>query len=374
MAFIRQTAVAALAAAALVPAALGQPAGYPTAPPAMPSPTPPPIHLQQPTQQTQCNGGVCLPPGAVSAPGPTAYPPAVYNPWGYPSSMTPAYGALTGAANLVNAQGQYQIQNQQSRIIQTQADMSRIDYRNALIQQEQYEKGLQPTTTEMRQQQQWQQLQSARNNPPAPEIWSGDALNALFTALQGAERTGLRADPVPIDPGVLQHINLTTGQASGAGAGMLKNVTEIDWPFAMQAPPWLSRATTINMLAQKAVDEVKAKGRVSAATFGQLNDAVSAMDNAVASNQTLSPTDYIESKGFLDDLQNSIQSLRDPNVAMYLNGGFSAKGPTVADLVAQMTSQGLHFAPATQNDQPSYTVLYQAMLAYDYRLSQLAHR
>ena len=55
-------------------------------------------------------------------------------------------------------------------------------------------------------------------------------------------------------------------------------------------------------------------------------------------------------------------------------GGYAAKGPTVGDLVAQMTSEGLHFAPATQEDQPSYTVLYQALLAYDYRLAQLAHR
>ena len=44
----------------------------------------------------------------------------------------------------------------------------------------------------------------------------------------------------------------------------------------------------------------------------------------------------------------------------------------MADLVDQMTSQGLTFAPATQNDQTAYSVLYQALLNYDYRLSQLA--
>ena len=50
------------------------------------------------------------------------------------------------------------------------------------------------------------------------------------------------------------------------------------------------------------------------------------------------------------------------------------RGRRVADLVEQMTSQGLTFAPATQDDQPAYTVLYQALLNYDYRLSQLASR
>ena len=98
------------------------------------------------------------------------------------------------------------------------------------------------------------------------------------------------------------------------------------------------------------------------------------MDNTVASNQTLSPTDYIESKGFLDDLQSSIQSLRNPNVAKYLNGAYAAKGATVADLVQQMTTQGLHFAPATQDDQPAYSTLYQSLRTYDYRLAQLASR
>ena len=107
------------------------------------------------------------------------------------------------------------------------------------MDEQRYEQSLRPTTTELRQQEQWRKLQSARNNPTNPEIWSGDALNALFQALQGAERQGLRADPVPLDPDVLKHINLTTGQASGAGAGMLKNVTNLQWPFALQVPPFL---------------------------------------------------------------------------------------------------------------------------------------
>ncbi len=368
MVILRRTACVVLFAAVFgPPAAFGQPPpGYPL--------TPPPINVPQPPAQTQCAGGVCLPPAAISTPPPATYPPGVYSPFGYPSYQGAVGGALSGAANVISAQGQYQIANQQSRIVQTQADMSRIDYRRAILAEQKYEKDQQPTTLELRQQEQWQKLQSARNNPPSPEIWSGDALNALFTALQGAERQGLRADPVPLDPDVLQHINLTTGQASGAGAGMLKNITNLDWPFALQEAPFVSNTATINTLAQKAVDEVKANGRVTAATFQALNNAVQAMDNAVASNQTLSPTDWITSKSFLDDLVSSVQSLRDPNVAKYLGGAYTAKGPTVADLVDQMTSQGLHFAPATEADQPSYTVLYQSLLNYDYRLAQLASR
>ncbi len=367
MTCLRRAAPAAfLIAFILASAAKAQPPGYPNAPPH--------IYVPQPPATTSANGGAALPPSAMASPPPTAYPPAYYNPYGYPGYQGAVGGALTGTANVISAQGQYMNSAQQARLVQTQADMSRIDYRNALIQQQRYEQSLSPTTVELRQQQQWRNLQSARNNPPRADIWSGVALNALYTALQGADRSGLRADPVMIDPDVLSHVNLTTGQASGAGAGMLKNVTNLDWPFALQDAPYQDPATKIQALATQAVGEVRSNGRVTAATFNQLNMLVSNMDDAIGNDKSLSPTDYITSKTFVDNLQSSIQSFRDPNVAKYLNNAYAAKGPTVADLVSQMSSQGLTFAPATQADQPAYTVLYQAFLTYDYRLSQLASR
>ena len=365
MPYLRRAARAALLAAlAGPPAAFGQPPGYPL--------TPPPVRVPQPPAKTSANSGVATPPAADPTTVSMTYPPTVYNSCGYPMYLGPVGGALSGYANVIGAVGQFEIQNQQARIIQTQADMSRIDYRRGLIDEQRYEQALQPTTLELRQQEQWRKLQSARNNPTKSEIWSGDALNALLTALQGAERQGLSAKSVPLDPDVLKQINLTTGQA--AGAGMLKSVTNLDWPFALQDEPFKYSATKINGLTLKAVDEVKTTGRVSAATFNELDGAVAAMTEAVRTNKDLSSTDYIASKSFLDDLHVSVQSLRDPSVAKYLNGAYAAKGATVADLVQQMTSQGLQFAPATQDDRPSYTILYQALLAYDYRLAQLAAR
>jgi hypothetical protein len=366
MALFRFAALAAFLVAASVPVAFGQPTGYPDAPP--------PVYVPQPPSQMRTNAGVSLPPAGTAAPGAGAYPPPAYGAYGYPGYQGAVGGALSGAANVIGAQGQYNIQTQESRMLQTQADMSRLKYRNALIQQQRYEQAMQPTVLEMRERQQWQNLQSARNNPPNPQIWSGDALNAIFKAIQGADRQGLRAGPVPVDPEVLKAINLTTGQTSGAGAGMLKNITNLNWPFALQDAPYKDSSAKINALAIKAVDEVKADGRVTAQTFGQLSAAVNTLDNAVRVDQVLSPTDYIVSKGFVDDLKSSIQSFRNPNVASYLNGGIAAKGPTVADLVEQMTSQGLTFAPATQEDQPAYTILYQAMATYDYRLGQTSSR
>ncbi len=368
MAYIHCAARAVLVAAVFLPAAaFGQPPpGYPVAPP--------PVYAPQPPAQTSANAGAALPPSAVAAPPPPAYPPPAYSGYGYPAYQGRVGGALSGYADVVGATGQYYNSVQQARVTQTQADMSRIDYRQALIQEQRYEQSQRPTGLELRQQEQWKKLQSARNNPPNTQIWSGAPLNALLTALQGAERQGLQADPVPLDPDVLKQINLTTGQSSGAGAGMLKDMGNLNWPFALQVAPFVDAQAKVDALARKAVEEVKSTGRVAPATFVELNGAASALDNTVAKNQTLSPADYIISKGFVDDLCSSIQSLRDPNVAKYFDGAWTAKGPTVADLVRQMTTDGLHFAPATEAGQPAYNSLYQSLLTYDYRLSQLASR
>jgi len=46
----------------------------------------------------------------------------------------------------------------------------------------------------------------------------------------------------------------------------------------------------------------------------------------------------------------------------------------VAQLVDDMTRNGLKFAPANPGDEPAYTALYQSMLSYDMGLTQLVSR
>jgi hypothetical protein len=363
---IRRFVLAACVAVVGLPAAFGQPVGYPSAPP------PPPV--TQPPPQTSLSSGLSLPSSAALHTGPSTSPPVVYNPYGYPSYQGAVGGALSGAADVVNAQGQYLIQQQQSRMLQTQADSGRIGYRRQLLQEQRYEKSLEPTVQEVREREAWSQLQTARNNPTRPDIWSGAALNSLLVAMQGAEIQGLKADPVAITSDVLNHMNFTTGTASGAGAGMLKEFNNLQWPFALQLPPFQDGQTKISELAKRAVDEIKNDSRVTAATFTALNTAVNKLNDAVKANQTLSGSDWIESTTFLGQLQNSVQSLRNPDVAQYFNGQLTPQAGSVSELVQQMTAKGLRFAPAAQGDQPAYTTMQQLLRAYDYRLAQVASR
>jgi hypothetical protein len=288
--------------------------------------------------------------------------------------QTPANGYLTGQADMITANGQFLNSVQQARITQSQADVAQLGVRTAIIQQKQYEDSLIPTMAEKRQQEAYQALQTARNNPPKGEIWAGQSLNALMTAFKDADAKGLRAsDPVPLDPQVLAHINVTTGAVSTAGAGTLRNLTKFDWPFALKDPSFKKDRETIEALTRQAVEQLPS-GPVPADLFRKLSDAVDAMNTSVKNNKAMSSTDYIESRTYLDQLSSSIQVLRDPNAANYFNGKYVAKGATVAELVQDMASQGLSFAPATAGDEPYYTSLYQSLLAYDYRLHLTAAR
>ena len=275
---IRHFVLALWVAAAGLPAAFGQPVGYPLAPP--PSP------VTQPPPQTSLSSGLSLPSTSTLSTAPSTYPPAVYNPYGY-SYQGRLGGALSGAADVIGAQGEYLKQQQQSRMLQTQADSSRIGYRQQLLQEARYEKSITPSAQEMKEREAWNQLQTARNNPSQPDIWSGAALNSLLVALQGAAVQGLKADPVPLSAELLSHMNFTTGAASGAGAGMLKDFNNLQWPFALQLPPFQDSQKKISELANQAVREIKDAGRVTAETFTALNTAVNTMNTTVNANQTL---------------------------------------------------------------------------------------
>ena len=73
---------------------------------------------------------------------------------------------------------------------------------------------------------------------------------------------------------------------------------------------------------------------------------------------------YGADRRFLNELNDTITILQDPNVAKYVNQTWSAKGSTVADLTREMTRQGLKFAQATTGDQAAYVALHSGMVAY----------
>lgn len=61
-------------------------------------------------------------------------------------------------------------------------------------------------------------------------------------------------------------------------------------------------------------------------------------------------------------------------MARYFSPAWTPHGATVGELVQQMTSQGLRFAPCITGGEPAYTALHQALVTYTVSMNQVAAR
>jgi hypothetical protein len=340
-------------------------------PPPGPVPRTPPV--AQPTSGTQSDAGVAA---SLVRP-PIDYPPPVYppgySPYGVPYIESPAHGYLSGVADVTTANGEYLNQTQQARILQTQADSAKLDLRVRMIEQQRYLKSLEPTPEELRQKDIVNAINRSRNNPPPTEIWSGKALNDLLIAIQREQRGGLSGPNLPLDPQMLRHINLTTGTAP-AGAGMLKDLRRFQWPLPLLDDAFNDSRAQIEGLARQAADEA-ASAPVDPKLSRDLQKNINSMISTVKTKvDDFTPTQYTQSMRYLRELADSIKVLQDPNVSNYFTAKYSATGNSVAELLQGMADRGLVFAPAPSGDEPYYTVLYRALVTYDYGLRQLAAR
>jgi hypothetical protein len=81
---------------------------------------------------------------------------------------------------------------------------------------------------------------------------------------------------------------------------------------------------------------------------------------------TASSSSYIGGSRFLNQFEDAVRALEQPDVANHFNGVFRPKGvKTVAELVEHMNSHGLRFAPAVAGDESAYRALHSALAACD---------
>jgi hypothetical protein len=294
-----------------------------------------------------------------------------YGPGGYG-------GYMQGAANVTVANGQYQLTTQQARIVQQQADREALRTRRAALQERDYERAnwlrqIDPET--IRERNVERALRQAMFDPPQYEISSGDAPNTLLADLQNAESLGLRLPSVPLDPRMLANISVTTGVTT-EGVGMLKNLSHFDWPLVLRQGAFDTDRQQIQDLMRNAVAQVKGSGLtpdlVDAAKMAI--DTLEGKMGTEAQTQQVTPTQYIEGMRYLRELKSALRVLQDPDAVNYFNGKYQARGATVAELVQNMASQGLRFAPAGPGDDPYYSALYRALVTEEYRLRETGAR
>jgi hypothetical protein len=281
----------------------------------------------------------------------------------------PYAGYLRGVADVTNSQGRYLNQVQQARLLQTQADLSKLDLRRRLIDEAAMERKnwLNPEAERVK------DLNAAytraTREPPMTEVLSGASLNDLYNHLypmqDRARQQGLKGPAVALDEDMLKQINLV-GSGSQGSVGMLKDRGKLNWPLVLQTPDFDTPRKELSTLATDAVDQLRLNNPVGAANLRDMMGDVRRMnDTLLRSAGDVSPSDYVEAKRFLSSLDSALRALQDPNVGNQLNQAWTARAHNMAELIDFMEQKGLKFGPAAAGDEPAYRYIYQRMLAYD---------
>jgi len=289
------------------------------------------------------------------------------NPYNGPpyGQEAPAAGFLRGTSDVIRAQGDYLKNVQKSRILQTTADEGRLDYRRRLIEEARYERMSVPTTEEVRQAQLAGELNRARHEPPIADVISARSLNDLLHHLS-SDPSLIKAEAIPVSDEVLKHINVTGVNPNGASVGLLKDEGNLQWPLSLSTPEFKAPRELLTKTLKNVVQNLKSGETVGTGSINDLKTELATMNNLVSKSE-LSPTDYIEERNYLDQVGAAVRAVGDKDVANYFNHKFSAKN--VAELIEDMRTKGLDFAPAAPGDEGAYRALQQALAAYDYKVS-----
>jgi hypothetical protein len=290
--------------------------------------------------------------------------------WGTQWMQNPYEGYLNGAANVTTANAQYQLTIQQAKLAREEARRSALQTRREALLERQYELSLQPDPEQIRQQQMMKSLQRSRNNPPSTDIWAGTALNDLLRAIQSAHTRGATGPEVTLSPEVLRHINMTTGTTYG-GIGLLRNDGRLTWPYVLRQSTFEAQRKQLDELLPQAVKEARS-GPVSADSLNSIRSTLKQLERSLdAQAADLTPSEFTEASRYLRELKEASRVLQQSDVSKYFRTEWTPQGSTVAELVRQMTREGLRFAPAVSGDEPYYTTLHRALVNYDMGLSQL---
>jgi hypothetical protein len=209
-----------------------------------------------------------------------------------------------------------------------------------------------------------------RGSPSDARVWSGEAMNVLLGNIQQNQAYPSRRPSIPLDPELVSRINVTDGRNSG-NLGQFSKGAKVQWPLPLRAPEFKEERDRIDQLMGDALRQVQG----GEADFGTIKDLQKSIERVHAELkdqiESLTPTDYTQSKRFLNDLGKSARALGDPNAADLVSGKWQPEAATVDQLVASLTKRGLKFAPARAGEESAYSALYQSLRAYDTQTSQL---
>jgi hypothetical protein len=291
---------------------------------------------------------------------PIQQPTYPYNPYAAPS-IYPNY--LSGAADVIDSQGQMMMSQQQAFLTKEQVRSAKIDNRRKALDESLYERAVTPTTEDDRERQRIENVRRSRNDPPLTEIWSARALNDLLGAIQKQQAQRVQGPAIPLDGQMLQRINMTGGR-SDSSLALIRNGGRLHWPLGLAGDEFEASRKELDALSARAFQDAQ-NGAVGPDTILKMTKAIDSVSRELRKNVAdIPPNDYIAAKRFVNDMNGTIRSLQDPNLSNFAAPKWSESGTTVADMTQQMTRQGLRFAPSVPGDESAYVALHRAMVAY----------
>jgi hypothetical protein len=321
-------------------------------------------------------GGGAYPGSATmtSFPGSSGFDP--YSSFGgnpYFPYSDPLSGYLRGVADVTNANAQYELTIQRAKIVQEQARQAALDTRRRVLDELSYERQLMPSPEETRVADIQNALNRSRRDPPLTEVWSGKSLNSLLDHVSKLQAAGQPGPKIGLNEELLRHVNLTTG--AGGNIGLLRDDGNLQWPQPLQAPEFKEARERLGKQAPAAVQDLKFNNPADPAKLADMRAALRQLNDTLDKNiGGLSPSQYIEAKRYLNQLDDALKALADPNASRFFTQEWVAKGKDVARLVEYMRENGLRFAPAVPGDEAAYRALHSALVAFDAGMSPVASR
>jgi hypothetical protein len=304
--------------------------------------------------------------------GPTpAYNPAFPNtvpPFPYFGGYYDPYGGyLRGAAEVINAQGNYLNKKQEAWLKMEQVKQAKIETRQKAFDEWLYEQKNTPKAEEIRQQAVRELLSRSLTDPPMTDINSATALNSILGAIEGLSGRMKETSPINLDQELLKKVNITKGTVVG-NTLLLRNEGRITWPNIWEK---LGQSPSVRQVMDKTESSLRAAyqqvrtGTVEATTLSDLETQIRNLQGELnKTKSSLHFNEHLEANNFIKNLQDSLKILREPDAREFLGGINTARGRTAQEVVRHMMEKGLRFAPATGESGDAYLMMHRALVAY----------
>jgi hypothetical protein len=280
-------------------------------------------------------------------------------------SYDPISGYLRGTAALTNAETKTDQTSQELSLAKEKIKQAKAETRRKSFDEWLHERGRRQSNEESRKSQDAEELRRSLNDPPSAEIHSGQALNAIISALNApaASQQLAASAPIAIDQDTLRAINLRPAGTAIGNPGLLKYAAQLPWPQVLQADFSRVERKTIASLMPLAVDQAMGGG-IESSKLTELAGAVVMLRQRLKGQvNDINANQYMQAARFLEQLGDAVRFLSRPDIRVWLQPAYAGQGMNAQKFVRYVHDRGLTIAPAVAGDEQAYVGLHHALVA-----------